>query len=160
MGRTQRALTSLVAAIPAGVLSYLLVMVFLNQADSLKTTMQVVVGLTLLVSFVVTAMPLVLLIPGRKKPATEGDKAVAMASDDGEVVDVVDDDDEASNAMDEDLEELSSTSDFDLGDSDSDVMSDSSGELDTGPTSSMDDIDAFDMDDEEDEKPKPKKRKK
>ena len=65
MGRTQRALTSLVAAIPAGFLGYLLVMVFLNQADSLSTKMQVVVGLTLLVTGIVALMPFILLIPGR-----------------------------------------------------------------------------------------------
>ncbi|MBC8116550.1 MAG: hypothetical protein H7062_19330 [Candidatus Saccharimonas sp.] len=160
MGRTQRALTSLVAAIPAGVLSYLLIMVFLNQADSLNTTMMAFVGLTLLLSVAVALMPVILLIPGRKKSAAEGDKPAATASDDGEAVEVVDDDGEVSTALDEDSEELSATSDFDLGDSDADVMSDSSGEIDTGPVSSLDDMDAFDMDDEEEEKPKPKKRKK
>ena len=159
MGRTQRALTSLVAAIPAGVLTYLLVMVFLNQADSLNTTMKIVVGLTLLASCAVAAMPLILLIPGKKKSAAEGSKA-AMASDGDEAVEVADDDAEVSDAVDEESGDLSSTSDFDLDDSDADVMSDSSKEFDTGPTSSLDDIDAFDMDDEVEEKPKPKKRKK
>ena len=155
MGRTQRALTSLVAAIPAGFLSYLLVMVFLNQADSLKTTMQIVVGATLLASVVVTLMPFVLLIPGRKKALDNAGPAAAVASGDDDAVEVMDDD-----AADVDAEEdLSATSDFGLDDSDADVMSDSSGEIESGPVSSMDEMDAFDMDDEEEE-PKPKKRKK
>ncbi len=154
MGRTQRALTSLVAAIPAGVLTYLLVTVFMNQADSLNTNMKIVAGVTLLASFLVALMPLVLLIPGRKTTAAAGDKAAEMSSD--EAVEVADDDVEVSDAA----EELSATSDFDLDDSDADVMSDSSGEIDTGPTSSMDDMDAFDMDEDEEEQPKPKKKKK
>ncbi len=158
MGRTQRALTSLVAAIPAGLLTYQLVMVFMHQADSLKTTMQVVVGLTLLASFLVAIMPLILLIPGRKKSAAAEDDVAEVASDDA--VDVVDDDVEVSDAADDASEEASATSDFDLDDSDANVMSDSSGEIDTGPVSSMDELDAFDMDEEEEEKPKPKKRKK
>ncbi len=152
MGRTQRALTSLVAAIPAGFLSYLLVMVFLNQADSLKTTMQIVVGATLLASVVVTLMPFVLLIPGRKKAVDNGGTAAGVASDDADAVDVMDDDAEVEDGA-------SATSDFDLDDSDANVMSDSDNEVETGNASSLDDMDAFDMDDEE-EKPKPKKRKK
>ena len=159
MGRTQRALTSLVAAIPAGFLSYLLVMVFLNQADSLKTTMQVVVGVTLLASVTVAVMPFVLLIPGRKKALDNAGQAAGVASDADDAVEVMDDNDEVSDAADEDAAELAATSDFDLGDSDANVMTDSSGEFDTGNASSLDNIDAFDMDDEEEE-PKPKKRKK
>ena len=157
MGRTQRALTSLVAAIPAGVLTYLLVMVFMHQADSLNTTLKIVVGLTLLASFVVAIMPVILIIPGRQKSAAADDKAEGKDADDA--VDVADDDVEVSEDVEEESGESSATSDFDLDDSGSGVMSDSSGEIETGPASSLDDMDAFDMDDEEDE-PKPKKRKK
>ena len=157
MGRTQRALTSLVAAIPAGFLSYLLVMVFLNQADSLKMAMQVVVGATLLASIVVTLMPFVLLIPGRKKALANAGPAAGSASDDEDAVDVMDDDAEISEDV-EVEEEASATSDFDLDDSDANVMADS--DVNVGNASSLDDMDAFDKDDEEEEKPKPKKRKK
>ena len=156
MGRTQRALTSLVAAIPAGCLSYLLVMVFLNQADSLNTTMQAVVGATLLASAMVTLMPFVLLIPGRRKPLDKGDRTDGVASDDA--VEAMDDDAEVSDDV-EVEEDASATSDFDLDDSDADVMADSDDEVNTGNASSLDDMDAFDIDDEEEE-PKPKKRKK
>ena len=158
MGRTQRALTSLVAAIPAGFLSYLLVTVFLKQADSLNTTMQVVVGATLLASVMVTLMPFVLIIPGRKKALDNAGPAAGVALDDDDAVDVMDDDAEVSEDV-EAEEDASATSDFDLDDSDADVMSDSDDEVDAGNASSLDDMDAFDMDDEEEE-PKPKKRKK
>lgn len=159
MGRTQRALTSLVAAIPAGFLSYLLVMVFLNQADSLKTTMQAVVGATLLASVIVAVMPFVLLIPGKKKALDSAGQAAEAASDEDDAVGVMDDDDEISDVADEDAEEdVSATSDFELDDSHADVMSDSDDEVDAGNASSLDDMDAFDM--EEEEEPKLKKRKK
>lgn len=158
MGRTQRALTSLVAAIPAGFLSYLLVMVFLNSADSLQTTTQAVVGATLLVSAFVTLMPFGLLVLGGKKAAKDDEPApaadAAVLDDDVEVAD----DDEVS-VTDDDSEDMAATSDFDLADSDADVMADSDDELSTGPASSMDEIEAFDMDDEDDE-PKKKKKKK
>ena len=152
MGRTQRALTSLVAAIPAGFLSYLLVMVFLNQADSLKTAMQAVVGVTLLASVMVTVMPFVLLIPGRKKATTDAGQSAAGSSGDDDAVEVMEDDGDAE-------EDASDPSDFELDDSDADVMSDSNDEIDAGNASSLDDMEAFDMDEEEEE-PKPKKRKK
>lgn len=157
MGRTQRALTSLVAAIPAGFLSYLLVMVFLDQADSLNTKLQIAVGVTLLASVMVTLMPFVLLIPGRKKALDNAGPAAGVASDDDDAVEVMDDDEVSEDVEVE--EGASATSDFDLDDSDADVMSDSSDEIDAGNASSLDDMDAFDMDDEE-EQPKPKKRKK
>ena len=153
MGRTQRALTSLVAAIPAGFLGYLLVMVFLNQADSLSTTMQAVVGATLLTAGLVALMPFILLIPGRKAaPAAAG----SNSGDDA--VEVMDDGESGEIASGEvDLDDSPETSDYDLGDSDADVLSDSSAEFDTQNNSSLDDIDAFDMDD--DDEPPAKKRK-
>ena len=151
MGRTQRALTSLVAAIPAGFLGYLLVMVFLNQADSLSTTMQAVVGSTLLVAGIVALMPFILLIPGRKAAPTAANSAV----DDDAAVEVMDDDGSDEVALDDE----SATSDYEFGDSDADVLSDSSSELDTQNNSSLDDIDAFDMDNDEEEPPAKKRKK-
>lgn len=151
MGRTQRALTSLVAAIPAGFLGYLLVMVFLNQADSLSTTMQAVVGSTLLVAGIVALMPFILLIPGRKAAPA----AVNSAVDDDAAVEMMDDAGSGEVALDDE----SATSDYELGDSDADVLSDSSSEIDTQNNSSLDDIDAFDMDDDEEEPPAKKRKK-
>ena len=150
MGRTQRALTSLVAAIPAGFLGYLLLMVFLNQADSLNTTMQIVVGATLLVAVIVALMPFILLIPGRKPS-----EAASAESGSGEDIEV----DTMGDTMgDNGSGELESSA-MDLADSDADVLSDSSSELETQGNSSLDDMDAFDMDDEDDEPPAKKRKK-
>lgn len=160
MGRTQRALTSLVAAIPAGFLAYSLVMVFLNRADSLTTIMQLLVGVTLACAALVTLMPFGLLIFSGKKSATadDGKAAASRASVEDDIeaaegvemaegADVEEVDDEASDA-------------FDIDDSDADVMADSDDEI-SGPASSMDELDSVDFDDDEDEeKPAPKKRKK
>lgn len=138
-------------------MGYLLLMVFLNQADSLNTTMQIVVGATLLVAAIVALMPFILLIPGRKPSA-----AASAGSGSGEdiAVEVMDDEGSgelASSAM--DLDDSAETSDYDLADSDADVLSDSSAELDTKNNSSFDDIDAFDMDDDEEEPPAKKRKK-
>jgi len=147
----------LVAAIPAGFLGYLLLMVFLNQADSLNTTMQIVVGATLLVAVIVALMPFILLIPGRKPS-----EAASVGSSSGEDIAVDTMGDEGSGEVESsamDLDDSPETSDYDLADSDADVLSDSSAELDTKGNSSLDDMDAFDMDDEEDEPPVKKRKK-
>ena len=165
MGKTQRALTSLIAAIPAGVLSYLLVMVFLSKADSLKTITQVLAGTTLLCSGLVTLMPFGLLIFGGKKAAAddEGKTAGKKSDVDDEDVDVEDEGVEAVSDL-EEVEETEegddSASAFDVEESDADIMADSDDDL-SGPASSLDEIESVDFDDEEEEeKPAPKKRKK
>ena len=150
MGRTQRALTSLVAAIPAGFLGYLLVMVFLNQAESLSTTMQAVVGATLLVAGIVALMPFILLIPGRKAAP-----AASSAGDNDAAIEVMED----AESGEVDLDDSSAISDSELADSNADVLSDSSDELDSQNNSSLDDIDAFDIDDDEEEPPAKKRKK-
>ena len=159
MGRTQRALTSLVAAIPAGVLSYLLVMVFLSKADSLKTITQILAGTTLLCSGLVTLMPFGLLIFGGKKAAAddEGKAASGKKSDvDDEEVEAVADLEEVEESEEGD----DSGSAFDVEESDADIMADSDDDL-SSPASSLDEIESVDFDDEEEEeKPAPKKRKK
>ena len=150
MGRIQRALTSLVAAIPASVLVYLLVMVFLNQAESLSTNTKAVVGATLLAAALVALMPFILLIPGRKAAPATG-----SAGDDDAAIEVMDD----AESGEVEVDDAPETSDYDIGDSDADVLSDSSAELDTQNNSSLDDIDAFDMDDDEEEPPAKKRKK-
>jgi hypothetical protein len=171
VGKTQRALTSLVAAIPAGVLTYLLVMVFLSRADTLKTMTMIVAFLTLACAMLVTLMPIGLLVLGGRKTKSDDKPAAGAAGDEsGEAALVEDADVEASDAeissgdisdsvevSDSDLEE---SDEFVMDDSDADIMSDSSGEFSTGPASSLDEIDSVDFEDEEEEEPKPKKRKK
>lgn len=162
VGRTQRALTSLVAAIPAGFLAYSLVMVFLDRADRLTTIMQVMVGLTLACAALVTLMPFGLLIFSGKKATPAGDGNVAASR----AAAIVDDDDvEAAEGVemadDADVEEIDEEASdaFDIDDSDADVMADSDDEI-SGPASSMDELDSVDFDDDEDDEPAPKKRKK
>lgn len=155
MGRTQRALTSLVAAIPAGFLAYLLVRAFLDSADKLTTTTQVLVGVTLFCAALVTLMPFGLLIFGGKKSVPEEDaKPVSGASE----VDDLDDAEAVDDVEDADADEA-----FDIDDSDADVMADSDADFSTDQASSLDEIETVDFDDEEEEEepePAPKKRKK
>jgi hypothetical protein len=156
VGRTQRALTSLVAAIPAGFLGYLLVMVFLNQADSLSMNLKIVAGATLFAAAIIVLMPFILLLPGKKKDLA----ATNRADEDGmgaiDVVEDMDTDDVEADSSEVDLEDAPETSDFDIGDSDDDVLADSSADFNTQDDSGLSDSD-FDMDDDE---PPAKKRKK
>ena len=74
MSRLQLPLMSLVAAIPGGYLTYLLVMAFLNHAEAMSTPLLGVVGLTLLLSAVLTIMPVGALIFGPKGTAKKKGK--------------------------------------------------------------------------------------
>jgi len=160
VGQTQRALTSLVAAIPAGFLTYLLVMVFLNQADSLKTMTQVLAGVTLACSGLVTLMPFGLLIFGGKKAVADDEGKTA-----GKAAEVVDDEEVDAVADIEEAEEADVNDDsgsaFDVEESDAEISADSDDEI-SGPASSLDEIESVEFEDEEEEeeKPAPKKRKK
>jgi hypothetical protein len=158
VGRTQRALTSLVAAIPAMFLCYLLVMAFLNKADSLSTGMQIIVGATLAVAAFVALMPFGLFVLGGKKAAAAEAPAKRKGAADDEEIETLDEDAEVSDEVNAVSDELAETSDFNIGDSDASVIADSSAEIDTGPISSMDNIETVDFEDE-DEEPKPKKKK-
>ncbi len=62
MGKVALSLTSLVAAIPAAFLSYLLVMVFLSNAEQLATFGKVIVGSTLLGGVAVSLIPVAVII--------------------------------------------------------------------------------------------------
>ncbi len=88
MTRTQTAAASLVAAIPAGILGALLVMVFLNHAENLKLMTQLLVGGTLAVTTAIALTPFAVLILGGKKPAGKAaaKAGVAMSDDDGDLV--------------------------------------------------------------------------
>jgi hypothetical protein len=151
VGRTQRALTSLVAAIPAGLLTYLLVMVFLNQAESLSTLLKIIVGVTLAASGFVAIMPIGLLIFGGKKAAAE--ESEAATSKKSATIDI--DDDAVEEVEVAEAEEASDgDSLFDVEESDDDIMADSDDEIASG---SADEIETDDLFDDE---PTPKKRKK
>lgn len=100
MGKTGLFCTSLVAAIPAGYLSYELVHTFLTRAEGLETIMYVIAGLTLAISALITITPIGILLfspsstaPAAPKEANEkaaADSTEAMGADD----DLVDDADE------------------------------------------------------------------
>lgn len=89
MTRMQTSASSLVAAIPAGFLAYLLVTVFLNHAEQLTTITQVLVGGTLATVAAVVLTPFAVLIFGGKSAAkadkgkTAG-KAAAAGDDDAD----------------------------------------------------------------------------
>lgn len=162
MGRIQRALVSLVAAIPAGFLAFLLVNTFLNSADKLNTTFQVVCGIVLACVVVVILMPFALLIFGGPKSKSDDDETSKGKTAD-EDVETIDDDDAAE--VDEDVESDETLgfddSDNAFDDSDGDIMADSDDEIATGSGSSLDEIETIDFEDEEiEEEPAPKKRKK
>lgn len=80
MTRVQTAGASLVAAIPAGILTALLVMVFLNHAENLKTMTQILVGATAAVTFGVALMPFGVLIFGGKSAKSAVAKPAAGAA--------------------------------------------------------------------------------
>lgn len=146
----------MVAAIPAGLLAYLLVMVFLTKADGLPTILQILVGLTLACAALVALMPIALLIFGGKRaPREDSDKSSAKSGkaakdDDGEV--------EAAEEIEDAGDEEASA--FDIEESDADITADSDAEI-SGNDSSLDEIESVDFDeDDEDDEPAPKKRKK
>lgn len=144
----------MVAAIPAGLLAYLLVMVFLTKADGLPMILQILVGLTLACAALVALMPIALLIFGGKKaPKADADKSSAKS---GKAAN--DDDDEEVEAV-EEIEDAGDeeASAFDIEESDADIMADSDEEI-TSNDSSLDEIESVDFDD--DDEPAPKKRKK
>jgi len=183
VGRMQRAMTSLVAAIPAAFLLYLLVMVFVTKADALKISMQIIAGVTLLLSAGIAAMPFFLLIPGRGEKSKEAAKnaakagaaaAVAGGSDTNiesgveeanildSAVDIVDAED-AESAI--ESEELAATSDFIMPSEEPGTEETSAFEMPADEDVSMDDFDSLDNDfetveiDDDEAPPKKGKRK-
>lgn len=86
MSKTSLALTSLVAAVPAAFLAYLMVMTFLSRAEHMTGMMQVLAGMTLLVSAVMMAMPAGILIFGPKagKAKKKDEEAEELLADEDE----------------------------------------------------------------------------
>ena len=146
-------LTSLVAAIPAAYLIYVLVMAMLSYSESLSTIAYVVMGLTLLAAATALLIPFGVMFGGSRKPAAPKADANKSTGDDIESVDddveVSDDPSETIEAV-EDDEAVEATSDFDLADSSEDIIAQDSDDA----------FEDFDLDDEEEEEVKPKSKKK
>ena len=159
MSKLQLPLISLVAAIPGGFLAYLLVMAFLNHAESMPTMLHAVAGTTLLMSGVLVLMPLGALIfgpkGGAKKKGKDLEEAESFDEDDEELVSdsaaelsgefEEDDFDEADGDMFESAGDLEVGDDFDEFDG-----AEASGELSDGEFDFADDEYEFDEDEEED----------
>lgn len=139
---------SLVAAVPGGILAFLLVMAFLSHADDMGGTLNGIVGFTLLCSVAAALMPVGIMLFGGPKGATkpkpakektdadEGDDSKAAADEFG-------DSDDSSDL----LESGDSDASGELMEADDD---DSSGEhelSDEWDTSDADLSDEFEFDD-------------
>ena len=153
MTKLQQMLTSLVAAIPAAYLGYELVMTMLFHSENLSTIAYLVIGITLIAAITAALIPAIILVGGRRK--AEPKKEPARKKDSGDDLESLDDEvavmEESSDAID-----ISETSDFQLGDSSSDLLASGSDD-----NLSSDAIDDFDLDDDDDEvKPKAKSKKK
>ncbi|MCA9116958.1 MAG: hypothetical protein KDA79_17895 [Planctomycetaceae bacterium] len=81
VGKPGLTMTSLVAAVPAGFLCYVLVMVFLGHFEHMNTMLQAVVGLALVSAALIAVMPLGILIffKGPEAPV----KSSGAVDDDG-----------------------------------------------------------------------------
>lgn len=150
MGRVQLFLTSLVAAIPAAFLTYLVAMMFVNQSENLSTTLMGVLGVTAACGVVATiGLPVMSLMPSRKKSSKSSAKGEESVAD----VEAAEEDfgelDEIEVAGDD---ELAETAAFEASDADVDVFEDSGSLSDA----SLSDTDLLD----EDENDAPKKKKK
>jgi hypothetical protein len=160
--KLQTALTSLIAVIPALLLSYFLVTAMLFNSESLTTMAYLVLGGTLIASLVTMAIPGVILYQGRQKPQT-AKVVVAKSSKNSEDIEAIDDDVEVSDtshgssgSFDAHDVLQESSAEMNIGDSDQDMLESVSEEdIETEP---LEDFDDFDLEEEE-EKPKPKKKK-
>ena len=154
MTKLQQMLTSLVAAIPAAYLGYELVMTMLFHSENLSTIAYVVIGITLIAAITAALIPAIILVGGRRK--VEPKKEPARKKDSGDDLEALDDEvavmEESSDAID-----ISETSDFQLGDSSSELLA--SGSDDNLSSDAIDDFD-LDDDDEDEVKPKAKSKKK
>lgn len=109
MNKTSLAGTSLVAAIPAGILGYLTLMAVLNSMDVMPTTMKVVAILMLLMAAIVLLLPLWIMIYYRGKKAgdataSKGDAATSAVSTSAADEDIQGSFDDENLLADEDLD--------------------------------------------------------
>ena len=146
-------LTSLVAAIPAAYLAYVLVMAMLSYSESLSTIAYVVMGLTLLSAVTAVIIPFAVMFGGSRQPAAPKADKKKPTGDDIEAVDeaveVSDEPSETIEALDDD-ELVEDGSDFELADSSEEIIAQDSDDA----------FEDFDLDEEEEEvKPKSKKKR-
>jgi hypothetical protein len=123
-------LLSLVAAVPGGVLAYLMVAAFLTRSGDMTGTFQILAGLTLVLSVLVAVIPVGILLFSRKEPQAdkEAKEGEPDESSDEEVIDEAvepgfGEADEAMEIPDEDLEAVEddfADDEFDLDEEDSD----------------------------------------
>ena len=158
--KTQRMLTSLIAAVPAAYLGLLLVIAMLTNSENLSMIAYVMLGITILSAGVIVLMPVGILIGGIRKPAAA--KAAGKPKKQADDADAIDEDIEVSSGSSGSIAELDAaagSSEFDLDDSAQDFATGDSEDAIT--TENLGD---FDMDDdefeiEEEVKPKPKKKR-
>ncbi|MCH9652316.1 MAG: hypothetical protein K0U86_17190 [Planctomycetes bacterium] len=161
MSKLQLPLMSLVAAIPAGFLTYLLVMAFLNHAEAMSTTLLGVAGLTLLLSAVLTIIPIGALIFGPKGDSKKKEKSKGKDLGEADSAEADDDlvPDSAAELSDEfgvdeyeteEEDELASGDDLDFGESDEFSDSEISSEFEDDDFGFEEDDYEFDDEDEED----------
>lgn len=152
MSKLNLMLLSLVAAVPGGVLAYLMVAAFLTRSGDMTGTFQILAGLTLVVSALVAVVPIGILLFSKKEPKAEeeAEEGEPDASEDEELADeavepgfgdVVDE----TEIPDEDLEAVDD--DFDLGDEDSDAAETLEGMDDFSEEDDGFEIDGFEDDD-------------
>lgn len=146
-------LTSLVAAIPAAFLAYLLVMAMISHSENLNAIAYVVLGLTLLLTIVAALIPVGVMVGGKAKKVVEKPAAKSESGDDVETLDEDVEVAEGSSASIDVDGDLGDSEEFEMSDSDMSLGSDSSDSL------SSEALDEFELDDEEEEEPKPKKKK-
>lgn len=156
MSKLQLPLMSLVAAIPGGFLTYLLVMAFLNHAEAMSTPLLGVAGLTLLLSGFLTILPIGALIFGpkgaSKKKAKDEDQPEPAAEEEDEYVSdsaAELSDEFAEDEFEEDDDEMeASGDDLDFGEVDEFSDSEISGEIED---EEFDFSDEYEFDDEDEE---------
>jgi len=98
VGKIGLTLASLVAAIPAGFLSYLMVATFLTRANKMDTPFQVLAGGTLAIGALLTLLPLGVLIFVRSEPKEKDEAEPEAVPADGEPI-VADADDNIMGEM-------------------------------------------------------------
>lgn len=136
---------SLVAAIPAGLLSCLTILAFVTSFDSLvdNPALLSVVSLTLVVSIVVTLLPAGILVFGKKTVEEEEDLDDDIFADDTIIDEDTLDDDEEDDPFDDDADADDSV------EIEVDGLDDDADDGDEIEVEGLDDDDIFDMDDDD-----------
>ena len=136
---------SLVAAIPAGLLSCLTILAFVTSFDSLvdNPALLSVVSLTLVASIVVTLLPAGILVFGKKTVEEEEDLDDDIFADDTIIDEDTLDDDEEDDPFDDDADADDSV------EIEVDGLDDDADDGDEIEVEGLDDDDIFDMDDDD-----------